>query len=60
MDCLLSSAIEYIWQNGLLPGLLYDRVEVSGWTAELTASLSPTGDRVCWWKCDSLFCFSSF
>ncbi|KAL9286018.1 hypothetical protein AtEden1_Chr4g0281461 [Arabidopsis thaliana] len=59
MDCLLSSAIEYIWHNGL-PALLCDRVEVSGWTAELTASLSATGDRVCWWKCDFLFCFSSF
>ncbi|KAL9281218.1 hypothetical protein AtEden1_Chr2g0228821 [Arabidopsis thaliana] len=46
MDCLLSSAVEYIWQNGL-PGLVYDRVEVSRWTAELTASLSTTGDRVC-------------
>ncbi|KAL9808856.1 hypothetical protein AtNW77_Chr00c002g0321081 [Arabidopsis thaliana] len=46
MDCLLSSAVEYIWQNGL-PGLLYDRVEVSGWTAELTTSVSATGDRVC-------------
>ncbi|KAL9299174.1 hypothetical protein AtEden1_Chr2g0229471 [Arabidopsis thaliana] len=59
MDCLLSSVIEYIWQNGL-SGLFWDRVEVSGWTAELTASFSATGDRVCWWKCDFLFCFSSF
>jgi len=46
MHCLLSSVIEYIWQNGL-PGLLYDRVEVSRWTVELTTSLSATGDRVC-------------
>ncbi|KAL9858937.1 hypothetical protein AtNW77_Chr1g0042351 [Arabidopsis thaliana] len=46
-------------QNGL-PGLLCDRVEVSRWTAELTASLSATGDRVGWPKCDFLFCFSSF
>ncbi|CAA0394059.1 unnamed protein product [Arabidopsis thaliana] len=44
MDCLLSSAIDYIWHNGL-PALLCDRVEVSGWTAELTAFLSATGDR---------------
>ncbi|KAL9281081.1 hypothetical protein AtEden1_Chr5g0115901 [Arabidopsis thaliana] len=59
MDRLLSCAIEYICQNGL-PGLLCDRVEMSGWTTELTASLSATGDRVCRWKCDFLFCFSSF
>ncbi|KAL9285975.1 hypothetical protein AtEden1_Chr4g0280861 [Arabidopsis thaliana] len=59
MDCLLSSTIKYIWPNGL-PDLLFDRVEVYGWTAELTASLSATGDRECWYKCDFLFCFSSF
>ncbi|KAG7636059.1 Transposon En/Spm-like [Arabidopsis thaliana x Arabidopsis arenosa] len=51
MDWFFSSAIEYNWWTGKvdclngLYGLLWDQVEVSGWTAELTASLSATCDR---------------
>ncbi|VYS68231.1 unnamed protein product [Arabidopsis thaliana] len=51
IDWFFSSPIEYNWWTGKvdclngLPGVLCDRLEVSGWTAELTASLSATGDR---------------